>query len=138
MASSALGSPPTFLAQPKEREMIHIYRKVLLALDLGKQGFDRLMADLLDLATRPTNQVVVWGFTRNFVHLMPTANVSGDYEAELTQEVYGAIQRRPMNGRRFGPHARIDFVEGGVPTARTNRIQDKLALGRYPEALFTH
>src|SRR3989337_1266720 len=135
--SLAVQCAAALLAQTEEREVIHIHDEFLFALDLVEQRLHRLVANLLYLVAVAADEVVVRYVSGDLVNHV-AADLRGDYQPHLAQEVQVAVHGRAVDVRRLGPHAPVNLVRRGVAIPRADGVQNQLALGRHPEAPFPH
>ena len=77
--------------------MIHVNRKMVVTVKPGKESFNLTMADLFDPITVAADPVMMRWNARDFIiHL--SADLGGDDQAHIAQEVEGAINRHPVDG----------------------------------------
>ncbi len=116
--------------------MVHIHREILGGFDLREKGFYGVVRQFFDFPAFPAYQVVVGSGVANFVHFAACAQVGGDHQAQVAEELQVAVEGGFVHRGGFGLDAGEDFVEGGVAAALADGVQDHLALGGQAEALF--
>jgi len=126
----------TFLAQPEQYQVIHVYLELPLALDPGEQSGHHLVRQRFYATARLADQMVMWCETGDLVNFA-SPNVGCNHQSHLAQKVQRAVYSSLVDRRGFGLHPGIDFIERGVSSSLANSIKDQLTLGREPETLFS-